>query len=129
MIVDTSAVVAILRNEPEAERFTDLLLAADEIRISAGTLLEVQIVALAYRSSADLAEVLDLVNAEVLPFDERQAALALEGFEKFGKGRHPANLNFGDCFAYAAARAWDEPLLFKGPAFSKTDVRTVSVPN
>jgi ribonuclease VapC len=127
VIVDTSALVAILLNEPEAERFIEVLLSADRSRLSAGTLLEAQLVAEGYRVGADLAELLDLLDAEILPFDERQAALALSGFKRFGKGRHRAGLNFGDCFAYAAARSLDEPLLYKGSDFSKTDVRAADV--
>jgi ribonuclease VapC len=126
MIVDTSALIVLLRNEPEADAFTDLLLSADETRISAGTLLETHIVASAHRAGDDLAEILELVNAEVVPFDARQADLAVQAFTKFGKGRHPAALNFGDCFAYALARAFDEPLLFKGNDFSRTDVRVAA---
>jgi ribonuclease VapC len=113
MIVDTSAVVAILRDEAEAEQFTDLLLAQDDARISAGTLLEVQMVALSYRASRELEEMLDLFDIEVVAFDEEHAVLARAGFEKY----------VGDCFAYALAKAYDEPLLFKGGDFSKTDVR------
>jgi ribonuclease VapC len=127
VIVDTSALIVLLRNEPEAEVFTDLLLGADETRISSGTLLETHIVASAHGSGDDLAEILELVNAEVVPFDARQAELAVQAFMKFGKGRHAAGLNFGDCFAYALARAFDEPLLFKGNDFSKTDVRVAAV--
>ena len=122
MIVDTSALVAILRGEPEAEAFIDLLLGADAARLSAGTLLEVHIVAAAYGCSAALDELLSLIDAEIVPFDADQARLAALGFRKFGKGRHPAGLNFGDCFAYAAARATGEPLLFKGRDFARTDV-------
>ncbi|MBI3182392.1 MAG: type II toxin-antitoxin system VapC family toxin [Myxococcales bacterium] len=126
MIIDTSAVVAILRQEPEGARFSELLLRSEDNRVSAGTLLELQIVAIGYRISAELGEFLDLIGAEVVPFDEIQAELAREGFEKFGKGRHPAGLNFGDCFSYALAKALDEPLLFKGDDFSKTDVALAS---
>lgn len=121
MIIDTSALMAVLRNEPEARRFEELL-ANEENRISAATLLEAQLVAAQRRLSAELAELLDLAAAEVVPFDEVQVALALEGFHRFGKGRHPAALNFGDCFAYALAKALNEPLLFKGDDFSKTDI-------
>ena len=122
MIIDTSVLMAILLREPEGERFASLILRADENKISAGTLLEAQIVAIAHRGSKELAALLEQIGADIIPFDARQAALAAEGFERFGKGRHPAGLNFGDCFAYAAAKAFDEPLLFKGTDFSKTDV-------
>lgn len=128
MIVDTSALVAILLNEPEADSFIDLLLADAHPRISAGNLLETQIVAAGYHLAEDLPELIDLIGAEIIAFDEHQIRLAFEAFLKFGKDRHPAGLNFGDCFAYAAARALDEPLLFKGNDFSKTDVRAAAEP-
>jgi ribonuclease VapC len=124
VIVDTSALIAILRHEPEAEAFTDILLSGEQARISTGTLLESQMVAMAYRCSRELTELLHLADIEVLPFDGPQAALAQEGFRRFGKRRHPAGLNFGDCFAYAAAKATGEPLLFKGKDFDQTDVAT-----
>lgn len=122
MIIDTSALIAILRQEPEAAAFTDALLRSAENRISAATLLEAQLVALGYGGLKELTALLQEIGAEIVPFDERQAELALDGFRRFGKGRHPASLNYGDCFAYALARALDEPLLFKGRDFSKTDV-------
>jgi ribonuclease VapC len=122
VIVDTSALVAILRREPEEDSFLDVLLGADRVRIAAPTLLEIQLVASGYRLSTELDELLDLVGAQVIPFDEGQARLAFEGFEKFGKGRHAAHLNFGDCFSYAASKELNEPLLFKGGDFAKTDV-------
>lgn len=127
MIVDTSALMAILLDEPEAERFTELCLALPRTRISAGTLLETRIVAAANRVGDELADLLDLIAAEVVPFDEDQAKLAFDAFAKFGKGRHAAGLNFGDCFAYAAARALEEPLLFKGGDFARTDVEVADL--
>ncbi len=123
MIIDTSALMAVLREEPEARRFTDLLLASSDNRISAATYVEAQIVALAYGGLDELLEFVEVIGAEIVPLDQHQAGLALEGFRRFGKGRHPAGLNLGDCFAYALARALDEPLLFKGDDFPKTDVR------
>ena len=110
-------------NEAEADQFIDLLLGEARPRISAATLLEAQIVAAGYHLGNELPELVDLIAAEIVPFDERQVSLAFKAFLKFGKGRHAAGLNFGDCFAYAAAVAFDEPLLFKGDDFSKTDVR------
>jgi ribonuclease VapC len=122
MIVDTSALIAILRREPEGSRFSETLLAGAENRISAGTLLEAQMVALGYGGLGELV----LIGAEVVPFDERQVKLALDGLQRFGKGRHKAGLNFGDCFAYALSKALDEPLLFKGKDFTMTDVQRVA---
>lgn len=126
MIVDTSAFMAILQQEPEAERFTALLSEAPEVAVSAATLLELGIVAegkagVAIRSRVD--RLLADAEAEVVPFTEAQARLALEAWRRFGKGRHKAALNFGDCFAYALARERNAPLLFKGTDFSETDVK------
>lgn len=123
MIVDTSALIAVLRREPEADRFIDRLLATSEVRISAGTLLEIRIVAERDGGSAELEELQATLGIEVVPVDARQVDLAFDGFRRFGKGRHPAALNFGDLFAYALARAMDEPLLFKGDDFNRTDVK------
>lgn len=104
--------VAILLSEPEADRYIDLLLAEARPRVSAGTLLEAQIVAAGYKLANELPE---LIGAEIIAFDERQVGLAFDAFLKFGRGRHPAGLNFGDCFAYAAARAFDEPRSSRSP--------------
>ena len=122
MIVDTSALIAVLRREPEADRFIDLLLAASEARISAGTLLELRIVAERDGGTEELSELLETLGVEVMPVDARQVDLAFEGFRRFGKGRHPAGLNFGDLFAYALAQVLGEPLLFKGDDFAQTDI-------
>lgn len=118
--------MAILRQEPEAERFTALLAEAPDVAISAGTLLELGMVAEgkagpAIRPFVD--RLLADAEAEVVPFTETQARLALEAWRRFGKGRHKAALNFGDCFAYALARERNAPLLFKGADFSETDVK------
>jgi ribonuclease VapC len=67
---------------------------------------------------------LEALDAETIPVDSRQAALAIEAFRAYGKGRHPAGLNIGDCFSYALAKALDEPLLFKGNDFGQTDLRS-----
>jgi ribonuclease VapC len=125
MIVDTSALIAILRREPDSDALAERLLGADEVRMSSGTLLEARIVAERDGGDAELAELLDLAGIEIVPPDARQIDLAFEGFRRFGRGRHPAGLNFGDLFAYALARALDEPLLFKGEDFGKTDVTPV----
>lgn len=122
MIVDTSAMVAVLRRETEADRFIDRLLAASDVRISAGTLLELRIVAERDGGSEELAELLETLGVEVVPVDARQVDLAFDGFRRFGKGRHPAGLNFGDLFAYALAQVLGEPLLFKGDDFARTDI-------
>ena len=122
MIVDTSALIAMLREEPEAEAFRDRLVGAANVRVSAGTLLESRIVAARTDNDGELRRLLETAAAEVVAFDARQAELAFDGFVRFGKGRHPAGLNFGDLFAYALARSTGEPLLFKGDDFGQTDI-------
>ena len=122
MIVDTSALVAILRDEADAVVLIDKLLASDEIRISAGTLLEAHIVCDRDDGQSDLDDLNRKIGVETVPVDDAQVRAAFEGFRQFGKGRHPAKLNFGDCFAYALAKTYGEPLLFKGNDFRETDI-------
>ena len=125
MVVDTSALLAILLDEPECDRFIALLAGADDPLISTATLLEASIVMLA-RSGADGVRDLDelLAAAAVRPIavDVEQAHLARAAFARFGTGRSTAGLNFGDCFAYALARVMERTLLFKGTDFEQTDV-------
>ncbi len=126
MIVDTSAIMAILQKEPEAPAFGAALTEGARIAISAATLVELCVVAESRAGAAVWAEVEALMAdaaIEVAPFTAEQAALAREGWRRFGKGRHPAGLNLGDCFAYALAQERGEPLLFKGEDFARTDVR------
>ncbi len=125
MIVDTSALIAVLRRESEADGFVESLLPTSEVRVSAGTLLEARLVAERDGGTAELLELLEVFGIDVVPVDARQVDLAFDGFRRFGKGRHPAGLNFGDLFAYALARALDAPLLFKGDDFGRTDVKTL----
>lgn len=125
MVIDTSALLALLGNEPEAARFREAV-AADSVRlISAATILETTLVAESRWGEAGGRE-LDLLlvkaGAEIVPVDVEQLAIAREGWRRFGKARHEAALNFGDCFSYALASASGEPLLFKGADFSRTDV-------
>lgn len=126
MIVDSSALLAILLSEPEAEAFANTVLAADAPRISAANYLETAIVADARSPAGQTAEGFDEVvrslGLAVVDVSRRQAELAREAYRRFGKGRHGARLNFGDCFAYALAREAGEPLLFKGDDFARTDV-------
>lgn len=125
MVIDTSALAAILFDEPECESFLRWI-AADEIRlIAAPTRVETGVV-LEARKGQHGRSALELLireaEVETVPFDSEHAELALDAWRRFGKGRHEAGLNFGDCFAYALAAASGEPLLFKGDDFSKTDV-------
>ncbi len=128
MIVDTSALIAILRDEPDANRYVVALAAAGGPRMSAGTYLETAIVVDANRDPVLSRRLDDLVaeaDLRIEPVTYEQALLARQAYRDFGKGsRHPAGLNFGDCFAYALARAAGEELLFKGRDFSQTDVRS-----
>jgi ribonuclease VapC len=125
MVIDSSALMAIFLNEPDASIYASAIL-NDRIRlISAATLAEASIVAIRRRRPDPIAA-LDILTTRlrlvVLPVDHEQALLARDGFRRFGKGRHPAGLNFGDCFSYALAKQRGEPLLFKGNDFSQTDV-------
>lgn len=125
MVVDSSAVIAILYEEPGWRSSIDALRGAPRRIMSAATLVEAGMVIEAKRGAAG-AELLDSLIArfgiEIVPFDAEQAALAREAFRRFGKGRHPAALNFGDCLTYALARREDAPLLFVGDDFARTDV-------
>ena len=130
MVIDTSALLAILMNEPEAEGFA-VAIESDPVRlVSAGTLLETGLVAEGRWGDAGGRE-LDLLVAkaamDVVPVDAEQVEVARRAFRRFGKGRHPAGLNFGDCFAYALSRASGQPLLFKGGDFAQTDIDRVTV--
>ena len=125
MIIDTSAILAILFREPDAERFARAITAASTRRISAATLLETTIV-IESRSGPAAAHELDAflrrAQIELEPVTPDQAETARQAWRRFGKGNHPARLNFGDCFSYALAFAKQEPLLFKGRDFELTDI-------
>jgi ribonuclease VapC len=127
MIVDSSALLAILRAEPEAASCAQALAAAEDRRISAATYLETAIVIDGSRepiASRRLDELLREADVRIEPVTEEQARIARHAYRDFGKGSgHPAQLNFGDCFSYALAKATGEPLLFKGNDFLHTDLR------
>ena len=115
-----------MRKEPEKDKFTRLLRDVSRACLSSGNLLESLIVLTGRHGNdtyPDLSAFLDGLQVEIVPVDRRQVRLAYEAFLRFGKGRHKAALNYGDCFAYALARQLDMPLLFKGDDFSQTDVR------
>lgn len=124
--VDTSAIIAVLKREPDAERFETALMGAEVCVLSAVSLFEASLVVIG-RAPPDAARALDALlqkyGIEIVPFGAELAAIARDAFVRFGKGRHPAGLNMGDCAAYALAKAHDLPLLFKGDDFSQTDVR------
>lgn len=126
MIVDTSALIAILRDEPEAPACARAIEAASRRRVSAANFVEAAIVIDGSRdpvASRRFDDLLREAQAEIEPVTEAQARIAREAYRDFGRGSgHPARLNFGDCFAYALARTTGEPLLFKGDDFTHTDV-------
>lgn len=125
MVIDTSAIVAIAFNEPDAETYEQKVVDAPRRFISAATILELSIVIEARLGEAGAAE-LDLwpykASVEVVAVDAEQITIARRAWRNFGKGRHPASLNFGDCFSYALAKSRNEPLLFNGDDFSRTDI-------
>ena len=129
MIIDTSALVAILDQEPEADRIVRTLASAPERTLSAANLVEVGIVMQARRGddgARDLDLLLAKLRVDIAAVTTSQADIARKAFRRYGRGRHPANLNFGDCFAYALAKDKSAPLLFKGNDFGQTDVMVAS---
>jgi ribonuclease VapC len=129
MIIDTSAMVAILYREPEAEAFTQLIHDADECRISVASYVELSMVVenqLGPEGMRQVEAFFRRAGVTVEPVTVEQGELARQAFLDFGKGRHKAGLNYGDCFSYALAKATGEPLLFKGDDFSQTDIRTAA---
>ena len=124
--IDSSALAAILQKEPDALLFAEAIGAAEAIVVSAVTLFETSMV-LAGRVQDETAwRLLDALigraKIEIVPFDAGQAAIARAAFLKYGKGRHPAALNFGDCASYALAKSKGAPLLYKGADFARTDI-------
>jgi ribonuclease VapC len=125
MVVDTSAVLAILQREPERRALLEVIEGADTVRMSVANFVEASIVIEARYGSdglRDLDRFVSRAGIEMIPVDVEQGQLARSAFSRFGKGRHRAGLNYGDCFAYAAALAFSEPLLFQGDDFGHTDV-------
>ncbi|HYN04301.1 MAG TPA: type II toxin-antitoxin system VapC family toxin [Vicinamibacteria bacterium] len=131
MVVDTSALLAVLQDEPERRSFNEAIEAADSAALSVASFVETSIVIEA-RYGADGLRALDRFTERagivVAAVDLEQGKVARDAFSRFGKGRHPAALDFGDCFSYALARVLGEPLLFKGEDFARTDVARVEMP-
>lgn len=129
MVLDPSALIAILQDEPERRRFLEVIAAAASVSMSTASLVEVSIV-LESRFGAEalvhLDRFLERAGVEFVPVDLEQAREARDAFSRFGKGRHVAGLNYGDCFAYALARTRGERLLYKGNDFTHTDVEPVT---
>jgi ribonuclease VapC len=131
MVIDTSALVAVLLQESEADRVAQAIDAGSPRLLSAASLLEASIVIESRKGEAGGRE-LDLLvyraGIEIVAVDQNQAETARAAWRRFSKGRHPAGLNYGDCFAYALARSRRLPLLFRGNDFSQTDIECVPVP-
>ena len=125
MTLDSSAIVAILFAEPGYMELVDCILEADVVRIGAPTLVETSLVVATRRRSADAPEIEELMRelgVAVSPFGEAEWLVARKAFGTYGRGRHKAGLNFGDCLAYASARASSDSLLFVGKDFTLTDI-------
>lgn len=132
MIVDASALIAILFKEPEARSLIEAIGRADSVLIAAPTLVEATQVSEGRVGPAMREELDDLLltmKPDIVPFTAELAQVARDGWRRYGKGRHPAGLNLGDCFAYALAKSRGEPLLFKGDNFSKTDIKAALQPH
>ena len=125
LVADTSAFMAILLKEEDAARHRNALLKAEQVLISTATAVELHIVITAKLGSEGilrLDRLIDLPLFEIIPVDRRQMVIANQAYERFGKGRHRAKLNYGDLFSYALAKSSNLPLLFKGDDFSETDL-------
>jgi ribonuclease VapC len=132
MVIDTSALMAILQDEPERRALNEAIEAADSRAMSVATFVEVSIVIESRYGTDGLRDLdlfLDRAGIELVSVDVEQGKVARDAFSRFGKGRHPAGLNLGDCFAYALARVLGEPLLYRGDDFSRTDVITFVPPS
>jgi ribonuclease VapC len=130
MILDSSVIIAILRAEPEAPALANAVAASLERRVSAVNYVESAVVIDSARdavASRRFDEFFRVSGIAIEPVTPTQAEIARQAYRDFGKGRHPAGLNFGDCFAYALAKEMDEPLLFKGDDFRHTDVEVAEV--
>jgi ribonuclease VapC len=125
MVIDTSAIVSILNDEPERQAFNEAIQNAATCFLSAAAFVEASIVmesSRGYDGLRDFDLFLATAGIQIVAVDEEQARIARDAFRRFGKGRHAAGLNFGDCFSYALAKAINQPLLFKGQDFPLTDI-------
>jgi ribonuclease VapC len=131
MVIDTSAIVAILFNEPERRTFNEAIEAAESRLMSAATFVEASMVVESRFGPRGLRELdlfIERAGIELAAVDAEQAQAARRAFSRFGKGRHRAGLNYGDCFSYALASVLGQPLLFKGDDFGQTDVTPFVIP-
>ncbi|MDP1571926.1 MAG: type II toxin-antitoxin system VapC family toxin [Vicinamibacterales bacterium] len=126
MTVDTSALIAILRGEANHLALVDAILGADPVRVGTPTLVETGLVLSRYRGAhapRDVERLVDELGLTVVTFDETHWREAVRAYQQFGRGRHPAALNFGDCMSYAVAAVAGDTLLYVGDDFRKTDIR------
>lgn len=126
MVIDSSAVMAILGQEPEEAAFRQAIKLSPIRLLSAATRVEISLVVLGRRGEAGLEQLQALLESfklDIVPVSDEHATFAIDAFQRFGKGRHPAGLNYGDCLAYALAKATGEPLLYKGQDFARTDIK------
>ena len=125
MVIDTSAILAILEDEPERHRFNVLIASAPTRQVSAATCVEAGIVVTARHGRVGLHDLMVFIaraSIVIAPVDPAQANIALDAYTSYGQGIHPAGLNYGDCFSYALSRVSGEPLLYKGDDFAQTDI-------
>jgi len=131
MVLDTSALLAVLQDEAERRSFNEAIEAADSVALSVASFVETSIVIEARHGAEGLRALdrfIERSGIVVAGVDLEQGRAARDAFSRFGKGRHAAALNFGDCFSYALATVLGEPLLFKGEDFARTDVARVELP-
>ena len=131
MIVDSSALLAILNREPDASHYEEAILTAASCSMSVANVLEASIVVESrggLRAGQELNAFLDVAGIQAAPVTTEHLEAARKAWRRFGKGRHPAALNFGDCFSYALARVTNEPLLYKGNDFAHTDISAAIPP-
>jgi ribonuclease VapC len=122
IVVDTSALIAIILGEPQSDKILDDLVAADQIVISAATMAEALIVAQCKNIEVEMQKLIDELGMEIVPVTASTSRQVAQAYAAWGKGFHPAGLNYGDCFAYQTAKVMNCPLLFVGNDFSKTDL-------
>ena len=126
IVIDSSALIAILLNEPEAETFAKIIASSNDAVMSAPNFVEAEMVGCSrkqIRGPNTLDKIIAELGVQIVSFTAKQSHLAIDAFLRYGKGRHPAGLNMGDCFAYALAKDYIVPLLFKGNDFSQTDIK------
>lgn len=124
IVLDTSALMALLLGEPEADQIAEVLKSEEDFRISAGTLAEALIVAGRRGLSEEMSQLLEGIAVEIETLSASGAIAVAEAYAEWGKGVHPAGLNFGDCFSYVTAKGSSSPLLYVGGDFSRTDLRS-----